>query len=438
MRRHIIYIVPVCLLFAVLTIVFTCMGRSRFSELENRKLADFPEFNMQKLADGSFAGEVSHWFNDTEPFREEFMQLNMNIKKQMGLPRTEESATFHAAAQPKPRAVVPGPASAMDEKQFEGDNMEDEYAKLADRGILVVGTGSKVRALMLYGGSARSGSSYADAPNRYKREFGDDVNVYCAIIPTSVEFYCPKNFRKHSNPQLPTIKNIYSHLSDSVRPVNVYHALTEHAHEDIFLRTDHHWAALGAYYAAREIARTAGVPLPDISKYEKHVVKDFVGTMYGYSKDITVKNAPEDFVYYTPTGITYTTEYRNYTLDKKGKVKSEGKPYTDKFFYHFRDGSGGAYSTFMGSDMKLTKVTTSTHNGRKILIFKDSFGNAIPGWLFGSFQEVHVVDCRYFTRNIKTYVRDNGITDILFTNNVFKACSDDLPKTYNRFLNWAT
>ncbi len=433
MRRHSIYIIIVSLLFIALTVVFTCLDRTEFSELEKRKLAEFPRFSQAKLASGEYAAELSHWFNDTEPFREEFLQLNMDIKGHMGMPKTRESVTFHTTAKPTKEIAAVAGVSPMNEEQYNAD-VEDEYAKLADRGILVIGTGKDVRALMIYGGSSTSGSEYADAPNRYKRELGDKVNVYCAIIPTSVEFYCPKNFRKYSNPQLPTIKNIYSHLSDSVKPVNVYHALAEHAGEDIFLRTDHHWAALGAYYAAKEIAKTAGVPFLDISKYEKHVVKDFVGTMYAYSKDVSVKNAPEDFVYYTPTGVSYTTEYINFDVDKKGHVRGEGKPYKDKFFYHFKDGSSGAYSTFMGSDMKLTKVTTSTHNGRKILIFKDSFGNAIPGWLFGSFEEIHVVDCRYFTRNVKKYVRDNGITDIVFTNNVFKACSKELSKTYNRFL----
>lgn len=432
MRHHVVFITIFSILFIAMTVVFTTFRRSSFSELEKRSLAQFPEFSTERLASGQYAADLSHWFNDTEPYREQFMQMNMAIKEKMGLPKTEESVSFHAApSAPKKAAAVPG-ADPLNEKQFESAS-EDEYAKLADRGILVVGKAPEARALMVYGGSSGSGSAYADAPNRYKREM-PDVRVFCAIIPTSVEFYCPANFCKYSNPQLPTIKNIYAHLSDSVKPVNVYHALAQHASEDIFLRTDHHWAPLGAYYAARQIAKTAGVPFLDISKYEKHTVKNFTGTMYGYSKDIAVKNSPEDFVYYTPTGVTYTTEYRNYTVDKKGHVTAEGKPYTDKFFYHFKDGSGAAYSTFMGSDMKLTKVVTSTMNGRKVLIFKDSFGNAIPGWLFGSFQEVHVVDCRYFTRNIKKYVRDNGITDIVFTNNVFKACSTELPKTYNRFL----
>ena len=72
----------------------------------------------------------------------------------------------------------------------------------------------------------------------------------------------------------------------------------------------------------------------------------------------------------------------------------------------------------MGGDSKLVKVETPTRNGRHLLIIKDSFGNALPGYLFGSFEEIHVVDCRYFTENMVDYVRSNGITDIVFANNL--------------------
>lgn len=52
------------------------------------------------------------------------------------------------------------------------------------------------------------------------------------------------------------------------------------------------------------------------------------------------------------------------------------------------------------------------------MIIKDSYGNALPGYLFGSFEDIYVVDFRYFTKNIVNYVNDNQITDILFANNL--------------------
>ena len=80
-------------------------------------------------------------------------------------------------------------------------------------------------------------------------------------------------------------------------------------------------------------------------------------------------------------------------------------------------------------------MRTSQTNHRRVLILKDSFGNALPGYLFYSFEEIHVVDFRYFAKNMKDYVRENKITDILFANNIFNAYSNKICNKYVRFLN---
>ncbi|MDE6291681.1 MAG: hypothetical protein K2M16_09120, partial [Muribaculaceae bacterium] len=191
----------------------------------------------------------------------------------------------------------------------------------------------------------------------------------------------------------------------------------------IYLRTDHHWAGLGGYYAAKRLAETAGVPFKGLDAYDRHEIKGFVGSMYGYSKDISVKNAPETFVYYTPNQVGYDAEFVTYSLNKNFKIIRESKPFKSAFFKKFKDGSGNAYLTFMGTDQAYVKVKTSTPGNRKLLIIKDSYGNAVPGNLFYSFNEVHVIDFRYFTHNLKDYVNKNGITDIAVCFNVFNAYS---------------
>jgi hypothetical protein len=79
-------------------------------------------------------------------------------------------------------------------------------------------------------------------------------------------------------------------------------------------------------------------------------------------------------------------------------------------------------------------VRTATDNGRRLIIIKDSFGNALPGYLFYSFEEIHVLDYRYFNRNLKDYVSEHGITDILLANNISFACNPKAVNAYKRFL----
>ena len=97
-----------------------------------------------------------------------------------------------------------------------------------------------------------------------------------------------------------------------------------------------------------------------------------------------------------------------------------------------------AYCTFMGGDAKVTHVETNAGTGRNLIIFKDSFGNALPAYLFSSFDNIHVVDMRYFTYNAVEYITENGITDILFANNAFHAATASTVKYYDNFLSQAS
>lgn len=427
-KAYVAYLAIVAAVFLAMTGVFLFFPRSTYSELEKRDLAKFPDAGLLKEDPAAFTAAVSGWFSDSEPYRDVFMTLSMQLRDLMrytsGDP--EETVSFRAAATP---ATSEG-GSIGDP---EGNPLADANAKVGNSGIVIVGTGSNVRALMAFGAGTKGGTPYIGLINEYVKEF-PGVNIYALIAPLASEYYMPDKAAKVSNPQKPMIDYVRDNISPRARFVDAYGALAAHTKEDIYLRTDHHWAPLGGYYAAQQIARTAGVPFRDLSSYDRHVVRNFVGSMYGYSKDISVKNAPEDFVYYTPKGLDYTTTYVTYRLNEDYQITSQSKPYAGKFFMHFKDGSGAAYSTFMGGDQHLVKVSTGTPGSRRVLIIKDSYGNTLPGYLFYSFNEVHVVDFRYFKENMKQYVADNRITDIVIAFNVFNACSSGAAEKVKRYI----
>lgn len=311
-------------------------------------------------------------------------------------------------------------------------NPDAPYHK-AKAGIIITGEPGKVRAFEQFGWSDVSVKRYADVANLYAAAFADDgVRVYCMPVPLAAEFYTPTAAAPaRSRSQYAALKRMFSYLDPAVTGVNLVPILGEHASEDIYSRTDHHWAPLGAYYAASQLAAAAGVPFLPLNCYDRHEVPGYVGTMYKLSGDISVKNSPETFVYFTPRNVEYKTTYITYRTSGL-KVLSESKPEEGRFFIPFK--GSATYCTFMGSDARITKVVTSANNGRKVLILKDSFGNAIPGYLFGSFEEIHVVDCRYFTKNIADYVRSNGITDVVFANNLGHSGSARTCNSYRRYL----
>lgn len=442
---YIIYIVAMTLLVSFFVLLFNFFPRPSFSELENRELKKAPAFTLDSLFSGAYTNEVSSWYSDSQPYRDSFLMLSMEFDnaKRLKLSSSDDEVTFIEGDEPTEQSVTEAADSVARDSMLIAQQQADsiaskpqieEKAKIANHGIVLVGSQPNVRALMGYAGKPEICNAYARMANKYQSVLGEGVQVYCLLIPSAIEFYCPEKARSRVKSQRETIYTAYEQLDSCVKAVDAYKNIAKHTDEDIYLRTDHHWSPLGAYYAAEMIAKTAGVPFRDLSHYERKVVKNFVGSMFRYSGDISVKRSPEDFVYYEPIGVEYETTYITYTVDENYQVTGSYGPTKGKYFHSFKDGSGNAYCTFMGGDSKITQVRTSTDNGRRMLLIKDSFGNAIPGYLFFSFEEIHVIDARYFTRNIVQYVKENGITDLVFGNNVSFASAGSTLSAYNRFL----
>lgn len=428
-----LYLIIFGVVFAAAAVVFDTFPRSTFSTLEKRDLAEAPAFSTERLLSGQYTREVSHWFSDSEPYRDRFMALSMYLKKISGIAAPageEEAVTFHDTEAPKEKMPM-GDNRTMEE--YENTVNVNENAKIAANGIIVVGAPPKARALPCFKSKSVGGRPLAEMANLYKKTF-PKCNVYVMAVPLATEFYCPKKTQDFMTSQLPTIRNLYSHLDSTVKAVDVYTPLSQHVKEDIYLRTDHHWAPLGAFYAARQFARVAGVPFKELDSYERCVTHDFVGTMYNYSHDVAIKNSPEDFVYYVPRGVDTKATYVLYHTNKNWEITRESKPHQDEYFHHHKDGSGSAYATFMNGESLLCTIRTATKNGRRLVILKDSYGAAIPGYLFYSFEEIHVIDFRYFTKDIVTYVKDNKITDILFCFNIFNSSGDFASRKLKTFI----
>ncbi len=458
---NIAYLVTIMLAFETVGLSLIVFPRSTESITEKRTLKEFPEFTSEDYLSGKYTADIAEWFSDTVPFRDDLTNMSTALRELRGFrqdgirlhnvgttqteSKPEKPSTTAPVTSSEPVESVPTDESSTPQTTVpeqtttpqgnheidpvEQEINEDDAVNITNNGIAVVGT----RALMLYGGSFSVGESYANVINKYKEALGDDVNVYSMIIPTSCEFYSPPSVKAYCGSELDNINHVIEFLRDDVKAVDVYTPLAAHTDEDIYLRTDHHWAALGAYYAAQEFAKTAGVPFADLSEYEERVVHDYVGTMYGYSGDIVLKNNPEDFCYYVPQNVKYTTTYYDYILED-GNIVGMNEPYEANFFIKYGDGNGMAYCTYMGGDAKIVKVSTDAGTGRKLAIFKDSYGNALPQFLMGSFDEIYVIDMRYFTHNAVDYLTENGITDVLFANNAFHAATASTVRYYENFL----
>ncbi|MDE6511702.1 MAG: hypothetical protein K2L00_06385, partial [Muribaculaceae bacterium] len=260
----VMYILIVGIAFAIMTVVFVFFPRTKYSELEKRDLAEFPDISdveSIKKDPGKFTASVSSWFSDTEPYRDQLMTLSMSIRGAMkGDFRSEEETVSFRPADTAVAAAKPEKSenSELSESSDNSDNSEstdntyngeapgsddddeddlnDGKAKLGSSGTIIVGKGDKVRALMAFGGNSKGGGGYIDLLNTLADQF-PGKNVYAMVAPLATEYYLPEKASKASNPQKPFIYSVRDRLSPKVKFVDIYDELLKHKKEDIYLRT---------------------------------------------------------------------------------------------------------------------------------------------------------------------------------------------------------
>ncbi len=266
-------------------------------------------------------------------------------------------------------------------------------------GIIIVGN----RGMEQFGGSAAGGEKTAQKLNEFKQAVGANVNVYIMPCPTSAAFYAPEKYPNSIKNTVNCFNGIKDNLVD-VKYVDALTALSSHTDEYIYLRTDFHWSGLGGYYAAKELANVAGTPFDDISTFTEQSVDGVKGSLVRYAS--VLGNYPDTLYWYVPSRQHTVTYYSvsNFKNPISGRTLfSSSKGYT-KFIY------GDAYTTHIQSDI---------NNGRKLLIFKDSYGNTLAPYVLSSFEEVYMADYREFKLNAKEFIQEHGITDVCFAMSAF-------------------
>ncbi len=405
----------------VLAAILLIVPRSTISYEENRVLAEKPKFSLTALLDGSYTAGLAEYYNDTVPFRSKLKKTISSMMQWTGIQDEEDTVFFGNVQQIRKNRTVPAVTTteAVTTAAEEGnvgtaetvltttEDPNDEPAAEIGEGIIL----DHKRAICVYGGSFSTGQDYAENLNAYQEALGDDVQVYSMVVPTAVSYYLPEAYADYTASETENIDHINSYLND-VKPIDAYAALEPHKAEAIYARTDHHWLPLGAYYAAEAFATVADVPFAPLSDYDIATKTDYVGSMYTYTESAVLLEHPEEFTYYIPKNHYTTTYYStSFTDPQEGDLLVNIDDYDQSMYY----------LVFMNGDDKITHVETDCKNGRTLVIFKDSYGNALVPCLTQSFENIYVCDIRYFDLNAIDFCEEVDCTDLLFAMNTYSA-----------------
>ncbi len=355
------------------------MKDRKFSPNENRYLAEPPKLSVDNILSGKFQDGLEDYLRDQICFRDEWITIKTGIQKACG------------------DTDIGGAYVGKDGYDFEKITPEDVDDKLVAR---------NVKAVQEF---------FEGASNTIEQD-----RLSFLLVPTSgliMQDKLPKNARLFD--QAFYIDQVQKALGD-YNFIDVRDELASHASEYIYYKTDHHWTSDGAYYAYEKWCESTGRGAAPMDSLTKTVESEkFRGSLY--SKILDADSAYDEIWTYGPAGgQAYGSENCVVTLDGKNELDSvydrsklEEK---DKYAFFF----GGNY----GEVHVQNQAVSADAKGKNVLVIKDSFANSFVPFLTQNYENIYMIDLRYYNGDLKAYLQEHNITDVLVLYNISNFISD--------------
>lgn len=335
-----------------------------FSELENRNLTQKPSFTWSQFMKGKFSSSYEKYINDQFLLRNDW--INLKSRAEFALGKIENNGVIYG---------------------------KDHYLfdKLQTYNPTTVQT--NLGALEHFVTTYKIPTTFMLVPNSY------------AILEDKL----PEG--AYMLDQLQLITDLYSALPDRISPLDITPLLRTHADDYIYYRTDHHWTTYGAYLAYSQWIQSLGMsptPLSDLVGVE---VPDFYGTYFSKTKNF---NALSDTITYYPMDVSVTIDEKPHDgLYDLSKWATRDK------YAGFLWGNNGVTVIRRSAPSEPTSSSVS-----KVIVFKDSFGNAFVPFLTAHFDEVHVIDLRALPIKLSAYMASHDFDQALVLYNVTNFIQD--------------
>ena len=350
-----------------------------FSPNENRYLAETPELSWDNILSGKFQDGLEDYLRDQVCFRDGWITVKTGIQKACG------------------DTDIGGAYVGKDGYDFEKITPEDVDEKQVDRNI---------KAVEDYFMTA------SETIDKQKLSF--------LLVPTSglvMQEKLPKNARLFD--QAKYIDQVQKAMKD-YNFVDVRDTLMDHNDEYIYYKTDHHWTSAGACLAYDVWSERTGGEAETEDGLVKNVVSDkFRGSLY--SKILDADSAYDEiWTYGLQKDDAFGSKDCTVTIDEKQQLDSiyddEKLQEKDKYAYFL----GGNYGQVHIQNQK----AASKAKGKNLLIIKDSFANSFVPFVTQDYENIYMVDLRYYNGDMKSYLQEHNITDVLVLYNISNFISD--------------
>ena len=464
-------------LFLLMLVGFLIPLRPENSERERRKLHEFPPFSVRTLLDGSYFDEISAWYSDTFPGREDMLEISDRLNALHGIGKNEvqltqlsgtdndndaldalleeaEAAAPPAgnegtaaleespAAQPTPKTPAPPPTAAPEasatpapsEAPASPEPSEAPAApeespepgaagQIADPDAVIESWGglNGEEEAKMYGdlvvidGNAVSRMGFdqvtTDHHIQLMNQAGDalaakNIRFFNVPIPTSVSVLLSSDMLEEigAADQGKILRYMFAKENENVGKVNAFNNLLQHNTEYIYFHTDHHWTALGAYYAYQEFCEVAGFEPVPLSEYKEVNMGSFIGSWaYSISQKML---EPDEMIAYVPPGNI--------------KMEITGQPTADSVIIDESENYPNMkYNCFINGDNPLTVITNEDlPDAPDCLVIKDSFGNPFVVYLTQHYHKIYVLDYRTNFTPVSRVAEEYGVQDVILAQSI--------------------
>lgn len=356
-----------------------------FSDTENRYLAGRPDFSFKTLKSGEFGKKYELYLSDQFPLRNRWIELKTTVEK--------------AQFKKEINGVYLGHDGYLIEALYKEDIDWALYEKNLDRlrlfaetqsrnlgsshiRIMLVPSASQILTDMLPAAAAPfdQGQVTKDLAGAWGEEaFG------------------------HAGPGETDGSVLPQSLTGLLVPVQS--ALMASAREDpqnqLYYRTDHHWTTYGAFIGYQSWMKSIGMDPYTTDDFDIQTVSDhFYGTIQsklntaGVPDSIRLflpETAPGYEVYYDGSPEPFKTLYAMEALETKDE-----------------------YRVFLDGNHGWTKIVNQElQSGRRLLIVKDSYAHCFAPFASLHFDQMHMLDLRYYNGKVSDFMNEQGITDVL-------------------------
>ncbi len=349
-------------LISILTVLFFLIPDRDISQMENRTLAQLPDFTLSSYFDGTFKTQFEKYIADQFPFRDELLKAYKKLTvKKSSIPGTEFKQII------------------------EGEDGYNYYIYDENQILKVYASKKKSEDALTWADKINEVASLCEE---------QDITFMLNFVPSKSESLNDMLPEGADNKDSVLTDIIYDNIAENVKIIDTmgdFEKIPLADKAEMYYHTDHHWNALGSYQGLEimcQYLRKFGfdVNVDDFKVYP--IEQDYMVGSYNRALG-DIYPSTEKLEYYMPDDLSV---FEGLVAQNKWGVINLSDLYATK-----QIGDNVSYATLYMNDIDFLSLhNDNAQNDESICVIKDSFFDALVPQLSLIYKDVYVVDTRYY------------------------------------------